>query len=139
MIVCFKCGAPASIAASGIICYTCSCYPTGVTRFSTRCPLCGEIVYTLAYHICRGIGSASTTTTTNPVAALPAPTQTPEPEDQPGMSKEQTKRICQLLSAYIAWHKNICNGCKALGRSCFEISTFEKRLAKWQKKAEEML
>ena len=129
MMICFKCGAPASILMNGMVVLSCSCFPVGVTKLPTRCPLCGEIVYVQEYHRCP---SMSTAPAPVPVAPLPESQGTSE------ISREYAKRICDMIIMNIAQHKEKCDGCKALGRSCFEILPAEGVLTKWQKKAEEM-
>lgn len=132
-MICFKCGAPASMAMNGMVLLSCNCFPVGVTKLPTRCPLCGEVVHVQEYHRCRF--SHGTTTPTNPAPAPVALLSAPQGDSE--ISQEYAKRICDMIIMNIAQHKENCNGCKAIGRSCFEILPAEETLAKWQKKAEE--
>ena len=131
-MICFKCGAPASMSMNGMVILSCSCFPVGVTKLPTRCPLCGVVVHVQEYHRC-GFGYVTATTTNpapTPVASLAASQGDSE------ITQEYAQRICDMLAMNIAEHKKICGGCQALGRSCFEILPTEETLKKWQKKAE---
>lgn len=138
-MICFKCGAPASISMSGMVILSCSCFPVGVTKLPTRCPLCGEVVYVREYHRC-GFGHVTATTTNPapvPVASLSA--SQGDSENTSEITQEYAQRICDMLAVNIAEHKKICGGCQALDRSCFEILPTEETLKKWQKKTEGVL
>lgn len=132
-MICFKCGAPASMSMNGMVILSCSCFPIGVTKLPTRCPLCGEVVHVKEYHRC-GFGRVTVTTTTNPAPVPIASLSTPQGDSE--ITQEYAQRICDMLTINIAEHKKICGGCQALDRSCFEILPAEEILKKWQKKAE---
>lgn len=126
-MICFKCGAPASMSMNGMVILSCSCFPIGVTKLPTRCPLCHEVVHIQEYHRCPSMSSAPA-----PVPAAPLLAS----QEASEISQEYAKRICDMLKMNIAQHKETCDGCKMLGRSCFEILPSENTLTKWQKKAE---
>lgn len=81
-----------------------------------ECPLCGQPVFALAYHHCRGIGA--------------------QPAQQPDeLSQIQSRRIHAMITDHILTHQETCAGCKSLGRSCFEIMAVEDLQKKWKQKA----
>lgn len=144
MIRCFKCGTPATQDPDGTVQRSCDCYqpsfiytyPPAILSPSTMathvpihnesakdvkhkdCPLCGVPIIAPGFHQCRGIGS------------VPAPQS-----ESDEISQDRARRIHAMLTDRLIVHRENCAGCKALGRSCFEIRNIEDLQEKWRKKA----
>lgn len=109
MIKCFRCGTPAKQEPDGTVYRMCDCYAS---------PLIMQPALDL--------------TDADPISVMPVIAAGKLPSE---VAPDQARRIYTMITNRIAVHKADCSGCKALGRSCFEILPVEELQKKWQKKA----
>lgn len=115
MIKCFRCGTSARQEPNGTIYRTCDCYAS---------PLIMQPAL--------GLGVGIDLLSAKPMIADRLPQPKSQPDDTP---LDQARRLHTLLTNRIILHKADCSGCKALGRSCFEIVPTEELQEKWRQKA----